>query len=195
MTEQKEKKKFYKKPVFWIVLVVLAIIGTLFGGDDKPDTKDEAGIETTTEEKKEIDYSTATLTTENVTELVKKMTSSEEVEVKVDGGDVFITYYTGSVLSDKSLVKENAKSTVRICEKLFSNSNTETVDISQAIDVLDEKGAESREIVISSLLSRESIEGVNWTNFYGIVSKDYTKLQGISESYIIAPFLQEAMKK
>lgn len=195
MTEQKEKKKFYKKPVFWIVLVVLAIIGTLFGGDDKPDTKDEAGIETTTEEKKEIDYSTATLTTENVTELVKKMTRSEEIEAKVDGGDVFITYYTGSVLSDKSLVKENAKSTVRICEKLFSNPNTETVDISQAIDVLDEKGAESREIVISSLLSRESIEGVDWTNFYGIVSKDYTKLQGISESYIIAPFLQEAMKK
>lgn len=195
MTEQKEKKKFYKKPVFWIVLVVLAIIGTIFGGDDKPDTKDEAGIETTTEEKKEIDYSTATLTTENVTELVKKMTRSEEIEAKVDGGDVFITYYTGSVLSDKSLVKENAKSTVRICEKLFSNPNTEIVDISQAIDVLDEKGAESREIVISSLLSRESIEGVDWTNFYGIVSKDYTKLQGISEGYIIVPFLQEAMKK
>lgn len=132
------------------------------------------------------------LTEETVTDLAKKTFSNADItEALVTNDVVSIKYYVENFWSNKSLIKSNARETVNFVEKLFSNNNVNQVSIDLQGKVIDNKGNESIQSIITFNTDRNTIGEVNWENFKTLVKKDYKNLGNIAKAYNISQVLLE----
>ncbi len=195
-------KPFYLNKWFIIIIVLLAfaIIGKLSGKGSKKDTtaakETKPAIEETQKnEPTDIDFTTAELTEENIKPLVEKIFNAEVKNITIEDNNVDITYYKSSILSAKSEVKENAKKTVKFLEQIYKNPDINEVWLYEQADVMDEKGAESADTIITFNTNKETVADANWDNVYSLVSSDYEKLNGIAVGYTFSPAIGSELKK
>ena len=188
------KKPFYLKKGFIILvaLVALFLIGKFSQGknkDTKNATKEPTSKieETKNKETSDVDFSTTELTKENVKPLVEKLFNAEVKEIVFENNDLTVTFYKSSILSAKSEVKENAKKTVKFLEQIYKNPNLNEVWIYEQADVMDEKGKESIDTIITFNTNKETIKDADFENVYSLVSSDYEKLKGIAVGYTFSP--------
>lgn len=201
--EPAEKKPIYKRGWFigLIVILGLAAFGNWVGDEETANTTVEQTAAKEEPPKKEpklekFDFSNAEITEENVKKAIEPILgSADEIIVKVDDEGIYITEYQKQILSERSIVKQSTRNAVQIGKELYSNPKTNEVWYSLESILMDKKGAEERGQLIGVSFNRESIDGVNWDNMISMVSNDPMKVQNIAQSYLLLPFLQEALKK
>lgn len=194
--EPTEKKPIYKRGWFIGLVIILGLAA--FGN------RDEEAINNTVEQtevkeervEEKFDFSNAQITEENVKKAIEPILgSADEITVKVDDEAIYITEYQEQILSERLVVKQTTRNVVEIGKELYSNPKTNEVWYSLESTLIDKKGAEKRGKLIGASFNGESIDGVNWDNMISMVSDDPIKIQNITQSYSLLPFLQESLKK
>lgn len=195
--EPAEKKPIYKRGWFIGLVVILGLAAFGNGDEETANTAVEQTEEKEESPKKEkFDFSNAEITEENVKKAIEPILgSADEITVEVDDEAIYITEYQEQILSERLIVKQTTRNAVEIGEELYSNPKTNEVWYSLESTLMDKKGAEERGKLIGVSFNRESIDGVNWDNMISMVSNDPMKVQNIAQSYLLLPFLQEALKK
>ena len=195
--EPAEKKPIYKRGWFIGLAVILGLAAFGNGDEETANTAVEQTEEKEESPKKEkFDFSNAEITEENVKKAIEPILgSADEITVEVDDEAIYITEYQEQILSERLIVKQTTRNAVEIGEELYSNPETNEVWYSLESTLMDKKGAEERGKLIGASLNRESIDGVNWDNMISMVSNDPIKVQNITQSYSLQPFLQEALRK
>lgn len=195
--EPAEKKPIYKRGWFIGLVVILGLAAFGNGDEETANTAVEQTEEKEESPKEEkFDFSNAEITEENVKKAIEHISgNADEITVKVDDEDIYITEYQEQILSERLVVKQTTRNVVEIGKELYSNPKTNEVWYSLESTLMDKKGAEERGKLIGASFNRESIDGVNWDNMISMVSNDPIKVQNITQSYSLLPFLQEALKK
>lgn len=186
--------KTKKTLIIIAVIIVLAIIGKAIGGKKAPapaETPKEA--ETTAPA---VDLAKDELTVENVETLAKAIFDrADEVKVTVENGVVDVVYYDSEPVSEKQVATDNIKGSVKLAEEVFKNDAAEELRVTCEADMNDAKGANTRDWAIAESFTRESIDGVDWDNFSGMLLNDPMKIQGITQSFNVQPFILETIQK
>lgn len=185
----KGKKKIIFALAMWAIIIFAAI--EMFSGDKTAEPEKEKVAEQKVEEPK-IDFSTDALTVENVKKAAEQtFVICDNVEVSIIQGLVNVTFRYDSVPNAKSLIRVNIKNAVEFAQKVFASADTEELWITTYGGVLDAKGAESEEIYSKYIFTLESIKGVNWDNFIGMVIDDPLKIENITDNCYIIHFLRK----
>lgn len=168
--------------------------------DKKEDVKkEEVKKEETKKKEVKFDFATAELTKENVTTAIESLVGKDKltkVDITVENGKniVDVTYNSGSVWSEKSLVQGNANTATKVYETLFKNSKVDKVWVWTETEMTDAKGNPSVEGVVNVSMTKENAKDINWSNFKDMVALDYNKLYKIADSHFIHPGIAKNLK-
>ncbi|KMT22972.1 hypothetical protein [Clostridium cylindrosporum] len=206
------RKPIWKKKWVWIVAVLL-VIGANANLTDN--NKEQAPLATSTtpkvekvkkekklEEQKKVetfDFSKAEVNKENVLKAAKEVlgdTKISSVDINIEKGVTIVDVNTviEDTWSEKTLVKGFANQSVKVYEKLFTNSKVGKVWVWTSTKMIDEKGNEKIEPVINCALTKENAKEVNWTNFKPMVIADYKNLFNIADGSFIHPAIAKKLK-
>lgn len=186
------------KAVTSVVMLVIFMAAVIGGGSDNAKT-----VATTT--MKTVEETTTVETTVDIS----AMTNEEKLEHFAKNVDVaFISYEDSSVTVDVSavnllvetswdedhLVSQAAQYTVQLMEQVFENTDLASIKTIFSTNMIDSKGNESIEPILSFLITREEAADINYKNFNDMVLVDYNKLINICEEIYIAPGIRKNLE-
>jgi hypothetical protein len=196
------------------VLVLLAIIsisavgcGSVDETETKPTEPEKAETKSTAaevkkEEPKEVKpkkkpkiIAEVELTSENITPILKKF--NEDIDkVEVNNGNVVVSFDPEKTYWDETdIARETALDGVVIFEELFKNPETQTVQIIAPNTLIDDKGNETIEPLVTVKWDRALNNEINYKNFKDLVLVEFPRFYNVSKSYNIHPAVFTRIKE
>lgn len=208
MVNNKKDKKPNLITFAIMLIIIVAIFKSCFGGDSSKDNKDtttnKQTSKTVSNEVKEtsktnnFDFSNAELTKENINKAIDNIIPKEQnVKIEITKEDnkniIDIVYASNNTLSEKALVKGFANTATDIIEVLFKNPKVDKVWVWASTEMVDQKGNSKQENVVNVCLTKENVKDINWGNFKPMIQGDYNKLFNIADSHFIHPAIQKVL--
>jgi uncharacterized membrane protein YraQ (UPF0718 family) len=148
---------------------------------------------------KTINVATMDLTESNVEKVAESVIPNNKI-VKttvvpgVNDAIVSVHFKLGDEWNEKFLVKDTANKAVLIFQELFKNPNISKIGVFGNAEMVDAKGNECDQDVISFDLSKENAKDIKWSNFKSMVASDYKSLINVADSYYINPSIKNKLK-
>jgi hypothetical protein len=191
------------------VLVLLAIIsisavgcGSVEETKTKPSEPEKAETKSTAaevkkEEPKQKPKSIAEveLTSENITPILKKLNKDID-KVEVNNGNVVVSFDPEKTYWDETdIARQTALDGVVIFEELFKNPATQTVQIVAPNTLIDDKGNETIEPLVTVKWDRALNNEINYKNFKDLVLSEFPRFYNVAKSYNIHPAVFTRIKE
>jgi hypothetical protein len=191
------------------VLVLLAIIsisavgcGSVEETKTKPSEPEKAETKSTSaevkkEEPKQKPKSIAEveLTSGNITPILKKLNKDID-KVEVNNGNVVVSFDPEKTYWDETdIARQTALDGVVIFEELFKNPATQTVQIVAPNTLIDDKGNETIEPLVTVKWDRALNNEINYKNFKDLVLAEFPRFYNVSKSYNIHPAVFTRIKE
>jgi len=182
---------------FIIIIAAIVLLFNVLGSLGKKDNDISNSVEVTSS----FDFSSAELTKKNILKAVSPVLGSTYSPVSADvtkeNGrlivDVFFTIKTS--WNEDDLVDTYARKAVGVFREMFTNPNVDKVWVWCKTNMIDPKGNESLDNVINCSLTKENASDINWDNFSGMVSANYSRLFKIADGSFIHPGIKRKLKK
>lgn len=157
-------------------------IGLLVGCSSEAETQPK---EEPKEEVKKVTLSDADLSSKDFGKLVKKVNKDIDT-VAVEEGNVTITMSKDkSYWNENEMVEQTAKKGIELMEKVFKNPSVQSIKIDVPVPMVDSKGNEEVETVVTVTWDRATHEEINYENFKNMVILEYPKFYEQASTYNI----------
>ncbi|CEP67833.1 Uncharacterized [Moorella glycerini] len=201
--EQKPKKKEMGCGCLTIIAVVilLGIVGSLFGGGDK-ETKTSPPEPTSSQKQASIDWPTAEITEQNIRSALsgeapanpisKDLKFPENItQISIEnhakeGQKSILIYYKADTAWDETdFVKRVGGTAIVAASILFQNPKIEQLGIFAQADMTDQYGKTSTEVVTKIVLTRDLAQKVDWKGLAERHVTDPGNIYRIADNYNI----------
>lgn len=196
----KQKKKFYKKWWFWVIVVVIVSAALATGNDDdsadnnKSKSNDKAVVETSADKEKSEKKDT---TKKEPTPIDKKIIKNNNKigEAKLENGVITLKTEVTTFWDETSLLKNNVYEHFESFGEAFKDKNVNAVKVVLSTKMIDNKGNEEVEEIITYEYSRAAFEELNYENFLDLSYSQSWRILNESDSYWIHPGIYKKVKK
>jgi hypothetical protein len=211
-----------KKKIIWIVVGVFAfliIVSALISPDEVPtETTTENTTKATTTETTTVAETTAAAETADETTATEEELSEADIsamdpderityladnvadtnnftliDASVNGDYCVVNAEVGSVWDEDHLIQQTTLYTVDCMQLIFEHIDVKGVKVVAYTTMIDGKGNENLEGVVSFLVLREEAEDINYENFKDMVL-DYNVLINICEEVYIHSGIYQELK-